>query len=162
MCIINSTCFSNHISENITEHILPAVQKPVCWIIHYSIMCNCKILAIIISVLSAQTPTVISWINYGAYINEEASIHTKTKEDLCELHKGVIFRIPYIKYSNVKVITNNMLPLCKKQRKIIYPHAYFCKKKYKTRKTSKFRKGCKGLQARRGYGWSDLSQITSF
>lgn len=103
-------------------------------------------------------------MNYGAYINEEPSIHTNMEEDLYELYKGVIFKIPYIKYSNVKVITNNTLPLYKKQRKIIYAQAYFCKKKYKTSKEKLMNSegAAKGLQAGRGFGWSNLSQSHPF
>lgn len=83
------------------------------------------------------------------------------EEELYKLYKGEIFKITYIKYSNVKVITNNMLPLCKKQRKIIYTHAYFCKKKYKTSK-EKLMNSEGATQAGRGFGWSDLSQSHLF
>lgn len=57
-----------------------------------------------------------------------------------------------------------MLPLCKKQRKIIYTHAYFCKKKYKmsTKKLINSEGAAKWLQARMGGGCSDLSQSQLF
>lgn len=57
-----------------------------------------------------------------------------------------------------------MLPLCKKQRKIIYTYAYFYKKKYKTstEKLMNSEGAVKGLKAGRGDGWSDLSQSHLF